>query len=178
MLDETRSNLVGLTQNFSFKACDIQDIPEADETFDAVIANHMLYHVPDRAKAISELHRVLKSGGLLLAATNGENHMVELAELVQQFDPKYMSTRGGESFGLENGARQLEEFFSDVELFPFDSNLIVTEVEPIVAYVLSSNLPTIHEKRQSFTRECERVLEKGPFHITKTPGLFRARKST
>ena len=138
----------------------------------------MLYHVQDRPKTLSELRRILKPGGLLLAATNGANHMVELSELVQQFDPGYMSTRGGESFGLENGAQQLEAFFLNVELLLFDSNLIITEVEPLIAYVLSSDLPTIHEKRQAFTQEVEQLLRKGPFHITKSPGLFLARKST
>ena len=41
-----------------FEEIDAQSIPFEDETFDAVIANHMLYHVPDRPKAIGRNKRV------------------------------------------------------------------------------------------------------------------------
>ena len=92
----------------------------------------MLYHVRDRRRAISELHRVLNPGELLLTATNGAYHLIELAKLVQRFDPSYMNVRGAESFGLENGAAQLSEFFSEVEYLPFDSNILVTEVERLL----------------------------------------------
>ena len=178
MLEDTRANLGGLSHQFLYKNFDIQDIPEPDDSFDAVIANHMLYHVPERARAIFELHRVLKPGGRLLAATNGANHMIELAQLVQKFVPDYMKARGAESFGLENGAEQLSECFNNVELLPFASGLRVTEAEPLVAYVLSSELPNLkNEKLHAFIREVEQTIEAGPFHVTKNPGLFRARKS-
>ena len=127
MLEKTSANLAHLSRTITYKTFNIQDTPEPDETFDTAISNHMLYHVPDRQKTISELHRILKPGGLLLAATNGANHMIELAKLVQQFDPSYMKAHGAESFGLENGAEQLSEFFSEVECLPFDSSLLVTE---------------------------------------------------
>jgi len=42
---------------------DIQAISLGDETFDLVIAHHVLEHVPDDAKAFSEIRRVLKPGG-------------------------------------------------------------------------------------------------------------------
>src|SRR4051794_3247217 len=34
---------------------DAQSLPCPDRAFDAVIANHMLYHVPDRARAYAEV---------------------------------------------------------------------------------------------------------------------------
>src|SRR5208283_4968310 len=42
---------------------DITDIRFPAETFDAVICNHVLEHIPDDRKAMSELFRVLKVGG-------------------------------------------------------------------------------------------------------------------
>ncbi len=53
MLDSAWRNLVVTGRNYKFKEIDAQEIPFEDETFDAVIANHMLYHVPDRAKGNS-----------------------------------------------------------------------------------------------------------------------------
>jgi SAM-dependent methyltransferase len=43
---------------------DICDLPFAANTFDVVFCNHVLEHIPDDAKAMSELYRVLKPGGL------------------------------------------------------------------------------------------------------------------
>ena len=53
MLDAAWRNLVPLGRNFKFEQMDAQSIPYGDKTFDVVIANHMLYHVPDREKALS-----------------------------------------------------------------------------------------------------------------------------
>ena len=42
---------------------DIQDMPVRDAYFDAIICNHVLEHVSDDRKALSEIYRVLKPGG-------------------------------------------------------------------------------------------------------------------
>jgi hypothetical protein len=44
-------------------AIDITDIDLPDESFDGLICAHVLEHVPDDAKAMSELRRVLRPGG-------------------------------------------------------------------------------------------------------------------
>ncbi len=42
---------------------DICDLPFEDNSFDLVFCNHVLEHIPDDKKAMSELYRVLKKGG-------------------------------------------------------------------------------------------------------------------
>jgi hypothetical protein len=42
---------------------DIHDIPFEDDSFDILFCNHVLEHVDDDRKAMSEIHRVLKPGG-------------------------------------------------------------------------------------------------------------------
>lgn len=49
---------------------DAQRLPFQNESFDVVLAPHMLYHVADRRAAIQELRRVLKRSGTCVAVTN------------------------------------------------------------------------------------------------------------
>lgn len=42
---------------------DIQDMPFKDDTYDVVMCNHVLEHIPDEHKAITEIYRILKKGG-------------------------------------------------------------------------------------------------------------------
>jgi len=45
---------------------DVQDMPFDDESFDLIICNHVLEHVPDDRKAIREIFRTLKKGGFAI----------------------------------------------------------------------------------------------------------------
>ena len=87
MLKEAEDNLAGSAGRFSFEVVDAQSIPYGDSGFDTVIANHMLYHVPDRPAAFSEIHRVLTAGGRLFATTLGRGHLRKLYELVEGVAP-------------------------------------------------------------------------------------------
>ena len=42
---------------------DICNLPFEDNTFDVILCNHVLEHIPDDTKAMSELFRILKPGG-------------------------------------------------------------------------------------------------------------------
>lgn len=42
---------------------DICDLPFKDDTFDVILCNHVLEHIPNDTKAIQELFRVMKPGG-------------------------------------------------------------------------------------------------------------------
>jgi len=47
-----------------------EHLPLASASIDRLMANHMLYHVPDQAAALAEMRRVLKPGGVVMLATN------------------------------------------------------------------------------------------------------------
>jgi ubiquinone/menaquinone biosynthesis C-methylase UbiE len=86
-----------------FAVMDAQALSLNDREFDVVIADHMLYHVPDRARALGEVARVLRPAGVLAAATNGVQNLVELDELISLFVDVDRSS-AALSFTLENGA--------------------------------------------------------------------------
>lgn len=179
MLDSAWRNLVVLGRAFQFKDIDIQSIPFLDETFDAVIANHMLYHVPDRAKAFAEIKRVLKPGGHFFAATNGEMHMRGLADWFRRIQSNHVWDKPIAGFMLENGAEQLEPFFRSVTLSRYEDSLQVTELEPLLDYIRSM-MRADELSEQEFAQvqaELEKELkEKGRIFIEKDSGMFETVK--
>lgn len=55
--------------NLSVEMADVQELPYPDNSFDKVVCISTIEHVPDDRKAITEMMRVLKPGGLLLITT-------------------------------------------------------------------------------------------------------------
>jgi len=185
MVEAQQRNLKESHHPFTHQLIDVQSIPFEDNTFDMVGAHHMLYHVPDLPKALAEIRRVLKPGGKLYAATNGPNHLREMHELVQGYDPRgigYESTQI--PFRLDNGAALLGPFFSQIEIRTYPDNLKVTQVQPLVGYVLSSiRLNTDHRAMQNPADFAEyvqqRMQQTGSITITKETGvLIATRPST
>ena len=178
MLDAAWRNLVVTGHAFKFEEIDAQSIPYESGTFDAVIANYMLYHVPDRPKAIREINRVLKSDGRLFAATVGNNHMREITPWINQLS-KEPSLPFSVPFTLENGLGQLSPIFSKVELISYLDGLKVIEAKPLMAYILSnvSAKDLIESELSSVENELNKELKtKGEILITKDVGLFEAIK--
>jgi SAM-dependent methyltransferase len=179
MLDAAWRNLVVTGRTFQFKEIDAQAIPFEDETFDVVIANHMLYHVPDREKALVEIKRVLKSGGHFFATTVGEKHMHEIMDWFRQIHAADVWESFVVPFTLENGLEQLTPYFSQVALSRYEDNLQVTELEPLLDYILSGlRVKELPEGKLDLLRQDleGEVKEKGSIFITKDSGLFEAIK--
>ena len=183
MLQEAQNNLQNVSHPFTFQVVDAQSIPFADHHFDMIVANHMLYHVPDRAKALAEIRRVLKPGGHFYAATNGKHHMQEIRNLVIGCDPSLVDSWDSvspaklEAFRLENGKEELSAHFSTVTTHLYEDGLIVTEAEPLAAYILSNPVgeTLVADKVEQFTQYIEQeIARNGAIHITKETGLFEA----
>jgi SAM-dependent methyltransferase len=165
MVEEARGRLGGLA---TYRIADVQELPFADASFDLVIANHMLYHVPVPRRALSEIVRVLRSDGLLVATTNGRDHLREL---------RVTGTRWSRTFGLENGPAQLARFFSDVEVELYRDSLRVTEVEPVIEFVRSLAVPVLDDDVAQLATQAESSIARdGAFHVTTATGLIRGRK--
>lgn len=177
MLQQGRENLKDAEHPFTFAVVDAQTIPFPDAHFDAVIANFMLYHVPDRQHALGEIRRVLPPGDRLYAATIGKNHVRELGALVASTDPDALTFLGEPSFSLENGGQQLEAIFPSVTLERYEDALRVTQVGPLIAYLLSGRKKSVLAAKDlaGITQRVQQEIEeKGFFYISKDSGLFMA----
>jgi len=112
-------------------------LPYRDQSFDTVVANMMLYHVPDRARALRDIRRVLTPTGALYATTTGRAYMRELQETAWRILGVSRRATSAELFGLETGWEQLRAVFPRVETRRYETSLRVTETQPLLDYFLS-----------------------------------------
>lgn len=184
MLRDTRRELDSFggkkAQCFQYNSFDCHEIPYEDETFDLVIANHVLFYCENIPKVLEEVKRVLKHGGRLVCSTYGTNHMKEITQLVQDFHPQITlsAEKLYEHFGMENGTQILEEYFEEIVSKLYDDALVVTEPEPLIEYILSchgNQNQYILDRYKDFRGYVERKTKRG-FHISKEAGIFICKK--
>lgn len=161
---------------FEFRVADAQELPFPDEHFDCVTANHMLYHVPDLKRALSEIARVLKPHGKLCAATNGAAHMGQLHNVIRRSVPSF--TVLTTSFTLENGGNLLGRYFDEVSVRRYEDSLVVPDADAVSAYVRS--MASVADASQHQLDEIEEAIHHqitsgGPMLIEKSAGLFVAK---
>ena len=97
------------------RTCDAQELPFDDDSFDVVVANHMLYHVPDRPRAIAELARVLRPDGVLMTATNGPRHLEQVSQASREVFGWATMDFVDRRFGRSTGGQLLGASFAEVE---------------------------------------------------------------
>ena len=100
----------------------------------------MLYHVENIDKSLSEINRVLKPGGYLYCSTVGQNHMMEIRDIMLKFKSETMDIKSSDitsRFNLENGVEKLKKLFDCIEMKRYEDNLIVTDATPIIDYMFS-----------------------------------------
>jgi ubiquinone/menaquinone biosynthesis C-methylase UbiE len=116
MITAAREKLGGYSQ-FRFQVMKIEDLLFEEDSFDLVVANHMLHHVPELEQALREVRRVLKPQGTLVAATNSRDHLKELKDTLCEFDPACEFPKGHiMRFLLETGKETLSKVFNRLEI--------------------------------------------------------------
>jgi ubiquinone/menaquinone biosynthesis C-methylase UbiE len=183
MLASARERLGEISSKFSYKVLDIQDIPFPDNSFDVIIASHMLYHVPDLDKAMEEVKRVLKPGGRFYSTTNGDNSLVELQQLTIQKIPRdtFVPQKYLDIFGFVSGEKLITRYFSNIKLEKFEGKIVISEAAPIVNYIKSSirgsQYFTTQERVEEFYSFVEgEIKKKGSLSFTTSAGMFTAIK--
>ena len=107
-----------LGNDYNYLVLDCHSIPFKSDFFDTVIANHVLFYLYDLNLGLEEIARVLKDYGVFYCTTYGKNHMIEIAQIVHQFDSRIQLSKQDlvSKFGLENGKELLEPYFKHIEL--------------------------------------------------------------
>ncbi len=118
------------------RSCDVQDLPFDDDSFDVVIANHMLYHVPDPDRALAELARVMRPDGVALVATNGRGHMAAIVDAIREVFDNYPDELY-DVFGIDSGEARLRDHFTSITWHAFANDLLVDDLGAAEAYARS-----------------------------------------
>ena len=148
-------NEIGDRSEFQYAVFDAQKIPFADNTFDLVIANHMLFYCDNIPQTLKEVKRVMKKGASFACSTNLYDR-----------------------FGLDNGAEILSHDFTDVTCYKYEDAIELSESTPVISYILSchgnqnSILLDHYNEFKNFVDE----QVSGGFHITKDVGYFSCKK--
>jgi len=163
-------------EKVSVQKVDIQDIPFTDASCDILIANHMLHHVPDLNKALSEVKRVLKPSGRFYAATNGNGGLMEfLRHAVKIIDPETTAFSETLTFNLQNGEKILRRYFSSVEKFDYTDALAITKTQDLMDYIdtIIRFVSFPKDKYNNLYNYFENIRKRdGAINIPKEGGLF------
>lgn len=180
MLRDARRAIGSSDTRFAFRAFDCKKIPYKDESFDLVIANHVLFYCDDIPAVLKEICRVLSPEGHFLCSAYGKAHMQEVSQLVEDFDNRIALSADKlyERFGRENGRKILEPFFPDAKWLSYEDFLLVQDAEPLISYVLSchgNQNQYILDHYKEFRAFATKKTAKG-FRITKDAGVFLCEK--
>lgn len=177
MIEETKRTLDNEYNTF---VMDIQNLGFQSKFFDMVVANHVLFYAKDVEESIEEIRRVLGDTGVLYATTYGVNHMRELEQFVQQFEPniKLSNDRLAARFGLENGKAILSKYFNEVDCIYYEDELRIDNVEILFNYIISSNgnqLQVLKDRMGEFKQFLEEYIERHKVLVVqKQVGMFIA----
>ena len=129
------------------RVANVMDLPFPDTSFDVVVAMWMLYHMSDLDRGLAEVRRVLRPGGTLVAATNGDGH---LADLLVDAGGQPLVTQ----FSTENGAVALGRHFADVHQTDVATRAVFPDHASACAYLatfdesLAAGLPAFGGARE------------------------------
>ncbi len=124
-------------------AGDALTLPYATDSFDVVMANHVLYQMPDIDRCLTEIKRVLKPDGRVLAGAESLHTTPELQVLIRRA-VVLLSENGAnvqplslpcDAFALENGTRILARHFYAVVRHDLPLQLVFEAVEPALEYL-------------------------------------------
>lgn len=160
---------------------DAAALPFADQSFDGVIAMHMLYHVADPQRAIAEAHRVLKPGGFLAVTTNGLGDMHAIYELTTCFGGTPVNP-AALAFGFAEAERLMQQMFGSVTHARHEALMHITSAEDI--FLAMTSFPpgdrATDDECRAFRQAIDQALTKGGGVLTtaKQAGLFVSRKTS
>lgn len=156
-------HMVALTRarGVDARVADAQALPFGAAEFDVIVAAWMLYHVPDVELALTEIERVLRPGGRLVAVTNAREHLQELAQLlgIQRSEPVFHADDGEERLRRRFAVVDRRDAYGWIE---FPSRAEAQEYVDVTITYQGRELPELD----------------GPLRVRRAPTILVATKSS
>ena len=135
MVSETQKNADKFGLSAEICQMDAQNLLLPDNSVDLVVGCHMLYHVPDIPKALSEIQRVLKPNGRFISTTTSISHLKELRDLLFQFDLDIaLKTKYYSPYHCEDAPGILAPVFPRVEYYEYINNIVLEDSIALLPY--------------------------------------------
>jgi SAM-dependent methyltransferase len=175
-----RVGSLGRYRRTSGRVADVQELPFRPGAFDVVVANYVLHHVPDTARAVGELARVLRPGGVAVVACVGDGHLAELRQIRGEVFGELWADAITDTFGASAGARVLPASFGSVEWRPYRDRLDCRDPDDVLDY-LASTPPVEDASAHDHQRVVAAVQARfaaggGRLRVSKDTGLFVCRR--
>lgn len=167
---------------FVLERKDAENFTYPSTDFDRVMANHMLPHVNKETRPMlyQEIYKLLKKDGIFSCSLIGKEHNREIHELVRRIYPEIKIPSESFDIFLETAEEELEQFFSGIERWEQDNDLLVPNAELVYDYVASYSKEAaeiLQKDRTNFLKQIEKEKNSdGLFYIHKSTGVFVCHK--
>lgn len=147
----------GLFKKINYQVADADALPFDDNSFELIFSSLTIQWVPDLNHTFTELHRVLKPGGLLIFSTLGPDTLTELKQSWQQLDQQAhvnnfvdMHLVGDQVF---NASFENTVMDRDLITFTYETMLgLMRDLKAIGAHNLNSDRPRGMLGKSKFNR--------------------------
>jgi SAM-dependent methyltransferase len=179
-VDPSESFVAAVRERFpgvEVRVATAESLPFADKAFDAALAQLVVHYMPDPVAGLSEMKRVVRSGGVVAACVwdhgSGRGPLSKFWEAARQLDP------GVRDESRESGARagHLQELFVSAGLRGVEGTVVVATVTnasfddwwrpftlgvgPAGDYVAGLDV----EHRAALIERCRKLLPSAPFDV-------------
>lgn len=124
---------------FVFSKKDAEAFSYPDTGFDRIMANHMLYHMKkeSRPSLYRTIQGLLNRNGVFSCSLIGREHNRELHQLLKRFYPQIAIPSESFDISLETAEAELQQYFSGIEWWEQNNDLLVPDSELVYNYVVS-----------------------------------------
>lgn len=183
LLNSAKQNLLGKFSHFEFGVTELDKLAFPDESFDVVIANHILFFSKNVDAVLEEINRVLKKGGRFYCSTIAKEHMKELETLIKNYNKSIKLGRSGQlqNFGYEKAKSLLEKKFTQVKSDHYADELVIHHTDELLNYIYSipgQMLTIASNKKKEFEAYIykQMVSAESGFKISNCHILFSSRR--
>lgn len=187
MTRETRDQALALGLPVQVLRGDAERLPLADGACDRVMANHVLFHVPDRQRALEEMKRITRPGGRVVLATHAADNARRLRDLHDEVASALGYTPSPPVFArFHLGDLPLvEAVFPGARLNVRHDAFVFPDVDSALSYYASQLIDRVtplpedgsHRPRllQMMAPEIQKIIDtEGVFRVPKNAGCFVA----